>query len=362
MTGHVQSLSVEGFRSIRDLTVEFDAVNVITGPNGCGKSNLFNAFKLVKASVQGRLSEEIAGAGGLESIMWAGRRPDGPVRMRLAVQADPFEYTVELGYRPINEAPLFPKDPQIKSETVKLGGRMMVKRKSSVAEVRSVDGPWDTVYDLIDSESIFGQAADAAKYPYLYSLRDLVHRWTFYHDFRTDPDSPIRRPALPTFSRRLAEDGSNLGPSLYTIAGRGERDKLLDILKDAFPGSSFTFGDTTPTMSVDGIFRSMASNEFSDGTLRFLCLAAACFSTHPSPLIAFNEPETSLNPSALEPLADLLANAALGSQLWITTHSESLTEALTRRVGCTPIRLAKLDGETMSGDRAKRLQDRRDQD
>src|SRR5438105_4979510 len=153
MTGQVQSLTVEGFRSIRDLTVDFDRVNVITGPNGCGKSNLFNAFRLLKASVEGRLSQEIASTGGLESIMWAGKRQQGPVRMKLSVVADPFEYSVTLGYRPDNEAPLFPKDPQIKEEVVKLGGRPMVKRKSSVCDIRSLDGPWEMRIDLIDSES-----------------------------------------------------------------------------------------------------------------------------------------------------------------------------------------------------------------
>jgi len=347
MVGRIKEFSAEGYRSIHRIDVRFDDVNLITGPNGCGKSNLFNSFRLIRAATEGRLSQAIALEGGMDSIMWAGPRQDGPVRMRISLVADPFEYRLELGYRPANEFPLFPLDPQIKSEIVKLGGKVMVDRKSSVANLVSAQGRKQLRVDLVDSESIFAQIGDPEEFHYLYSLKELAARWAFYHEFRTDADSPLRRPGLATFSPRLNDDGSNVGTMLYIIQRRGDFDRMSEILGAAFPGSRFHADGGNFWMEVEGINRIIEPREFSDGTLKFLCLAAICFGTHPPPLIALNEPETSLNPALFEPLADLLTNAAQSSQLWITTHSEALSKALVDRLACKPIRLDKVDGATV---------------
>jgi predicted ATPase len=60
-----------------------------------------------------------------------------------------------------------------------------------------------------------------------------------------------------------------------------------------------------------------------------------------------NEPETSLHPDLLAPLAALIARASRNSQLWITTHSRRLAEAIEEASGEPPIRLRLDDGETV---------------
>lgn len=347
MTGAVKELVVEGYRSIPHLTVRFNDVNLITGPNGCGKSNLFNAFRLIKSAMQGQLAKAISEQGGTQPIIWAGARGDKPIRVKLGVVADPFEYQIEFGLRPLSEFPLFPHDPQIKSEIVKLGGRTMIERKSVLANVRTLVGGMKMVTDLVDSETLFAQIFDPENFAYLYHLRDLVGKWTFYHEFRTDVDSPIRRPAIPTFAPRLHEDGSNLGPTLFVIHKHGDVDTLDQILKRAFPNARFLPTQEGVHLEQDGIPRTFEMRDFSDGTLKFLCIAAACFSYKPAPFLAFNEPETSISASAIQPLADLFAHAAQFSQLWITTHSEALATALVDRLACHPIRLDKVSGATV---------------
>ena len=79
---------------------------------------------------------------------------------------------------------------------------------------------------------------------------------------------------------------------------------------------------------------------------RFLALAAALLSYRTPPLIALNEPEASLHPDMLAPLAGMIARAAEGSQLWIVTHSERLAQEVETRCGVRAKRVVRNDGAT----------------
>jgi len=86
--------------------------------------------------------------------------------------------------------------------------------------------------------------------------------------------------------------------------------------------------------------------ELSDGTLRYLALAGVLLSYRLPALIALNEPEASLHPDLLDPLARLIARAAERTQVWLVTHSQILAEALTRHGGIKPRVVIKRKGET----------------
>src|SRR5512141_2086676 len=60
----IKKLNIEGYRSIRDLSLHLLPINVLTGPNGCGKSNLYNSLVLIARAAEGRLARAIAEEGG----------------------------------------------------------------------------------------------------------------------------------------------------------------------------------------------------------------------------------------------------------------------------------------------------------
>ncbi|MBV9678222.1 MAG: DUF2813 domain-containing protein, partial [Acidobacteriaceae bacterium] len=65
-------LHVSGYRSVRDLNLPLCQVNVITGANGTGKSNLYGTLMLVARAAEGQFARAIGEEGGTPSVLWAG--------------------------------------------------------------------------------------------------------------------------------------------------------------------------------------------------------------------------------------------------------------------------------------------------
>jgi predicted ATPase len=99
-------------------------------------------------------------------------------------------------------------------------------------------------------------------------------------------------------------------------------------------------------LQTPDLLRPLTAPEFSDGMLRYLCLIASLLSPRPPSLLALNEPETSLHPDLLKPLARLIAQSSRTSQLWITTHSRILADHIEAFSGVPPVELELVRGET----------------
>ena len=68
----LQSLAIANYRSILKLVVPLGNLNVVTGANGSGKSNLYRALRLLAETAQGGVVNALAREGGLDSTFWAG--------------------------------------------------------------------------------------------------------------------------------------------------------------------------------------------------------------------------------------------------------------------------------------------------
>jgi predicted ATPase len=79
----------------------------------------------------------------------------------------------------------------------------------------------------------------------------------------------------------------------------------------------------------EGLHSPIPATRLSDGTLRFLAMAALLLMPAPPPLICIEEPELGLHPDALSLVAELLVSASARTQLIVTTHSDALVSALT---------------------------------
>ena len=177
-----------------------------------------------------------------------------------------------------------------------------------------------------------------------------MSRWRFYHHFRTDHLSPLRFPQVGVRTPVMSNDGLDYAAALQTIIEIGDERALFNAIDEAFPGCQLIIKSEHSRFEVllqqPGIKRPLEARELSDGTLRYLCLIAALLSPRPPEFLAINEPEMSLHPDLIAPLANLIVKASKNSQIWVTTHSLGLCECLREITQRASIVLCKNEGCT----------------
>lgn len=349
-------IAISNYRSIRRLTIPIHPLSVFVGENGVGKSNLYKSLSLLRDAATGRITRSVADEGGLNSVCWSGIRKRGEDgRLRLSAKFESMRYSIELGFPGPLEA-AFSGEPMIKAESIEVtrGKRtvQMMERKNSLISVRGESGAWNSHKDaVLPSETALAGFFDGKECPEIDLIRNAMLGWRFYHDFRTDPASPIRKPCLAITTPSLSADGSDLAAALatlYTI--RQDATDIQDAIQDAFPGAELRAWEANGSCEFDlqlaDMPRPFKAHELSDGTLKYICLLAVFMGYRLPPFIALNEPETSLHPSLLAPLARLIAKASHRADIWIVTHSEHLMEALRSESSVPLRRVIKSKGAT----------------
>jgi predicted ATPase len=356
------SLEICGYRSLERVKLPLSPLTVVTGANGTGKSNLYRALTLLARGARGELARALAEEGGMPSVLWSGPRrrlgrgPE-PVNFSVTARGDDYGYAFTCGL-PVPSASMFRRDPEVKEEAAWLGplrrpSATVLERDHGSLHVRASDGERvHYPFALEPQETALAQVIDARRFPDVAGMRARLLSWRFYHQFRCDPDSPLRSPRPSSRTVALAGDGSDLAAALQTIVETGDADALAEAVDALHPGARLQIVDLDGFAALEvqlhlpGLLRPLRARELSDGQLRYLALAAALLSPRPGELLAFNEPEASLHPDLLPGLATLLVRASRESQVWVTTHAEALAEALTNVTGELPLRLEVKNGAT----------------
>jgi predicted ATPase len=369
----IRDFQATGYRSLRAIRMPVGPLSVFLGANGVGKTNLYRALQLLQASAAGTLSQELAGEGGMQSALWAGKRvPNDPATLTLAADfgesrdRNYYRYSLTVGLPPSKTDPegnihatgnAFALEAQVKEETLVFeSGRrpekLLDRRGPHLSACDEAGVRQEIDRELMASETALGSLQDPSRFPDLYAIQRSMLDWRFYHDLRTDHASPLRQPCLAVSSPTLASDGANLAAVFATLIYiHGETAELHRAVEEAFPGSKLVVPEPGRSARLGMIFsdypkRLFDASELSDGTLRYLSLVGALLALRLPAFVALNEPEASLHPDLLDPLARLIVRAAERTQIWLVTHSQILADAIAKHGGTKPRIVIKRKGET----------------
>lgn len=358
----LSTIAVRGYRSLREVVLPLHRLTVVTGANGTGKTSLYRSLRLLADCGRGEVIGSLAREGGLQSVLWAGPEQLGharrgpaaqgtrrtrPVSLELGFAAEDFGYLVDLGLPQSAGMPAagvesaFLHDPEIKRETVFAGpvprrGATLVRRTRAFAEASTDSGVEELCRTLPVYRSVLAEFAHPATHPELAAVRDRLRDWRFYDGFRVDADAPVRRPQVGTRTPVLGGDGVDLAAAVQTIIESGD-DGLDRAVAAAFDGATVSVSVNAGMFDLKlrqrGMLRPLHAAELSDGTMRFLLWTAALLSPQPPSLMVLNEPETSLHPDLVAPLAELIKTAATRTQIVLVTHSRTMPTLL----GAVPV-------------------------
>jgi predicted ATPase len=343
-------LEVEGFKSLKEVSWEPGALNVIIGPNGSGKSNLLDLLHMIRSAAVGDLSDFVHFNGGIEALVWDGRREQ--VRLNVEIEGMEDENLDFLRY-----------ELTLKPYGAWSGFRVLERLVSSTARPLSKPSVWlqrdndrASLYDTrlgklvpiereIGSEQTLISSGSLPTSPTPLSyFHFFTEDWSIYGGLDTSPDALVRQAVLTRRDSVVDPDGDNLVSVLHTLytENREFRHELNTAMQAAF-GDSFEelifppAADQRVQLRVNWktLKRSQPSAMLSDGTLRFLYLIAILANPEPPMLIAIEEPEVGLHPSMFPIIAEYAAQAAQKSQVIFTTHSADFLDAF-RHAGVTP--------------------------
>lgn len=333
-------VQVEGFRSLRDVTLEPGRVTVILGPNGAGKSNLLALLEMIPKMYTGALQRFVGERGGASALLHYGPKVTPRMRIRLdfSQEGGANAYEAELAYAA--------------GDKLYFEGEQARYTKPGAADESTF------VVDSGHEESSLKRVAEASKHPTARTVAWWLSRMSFFHFHDT---SALRQHAVASQDRFLHSEGRNLAAFLYRlrhsdVPGDQAAWKRISLLVRRIAPSvaeltpvAVNPGEDPPSRVrldwIDDRGETFGVQDLSDGTLRVIALITALAqpaSTLPA-FIAIDEPELGLHPAALALLAGLVRSVSTRCQVVLATQSPALLDHFTAE---DVVVVDRVDGES----------------
>jgi predicted ATPase len=306
----LKSVVVEGFTSIRSAVLELNDVNVLVGANGAGKSNLIRALGVLGRIIDSELGLFVGLSGGANALLNAGLSPSHLIH--LEVDSEVGGYSAEL-------VPAAGDSLIFSAETIWHSGDIQhVRHQRRLGAGHKETG-------LL--------APDTPWAPEEVALVETLRGCRVFHFHDTSRDAPVKQQGYMADNRSLRSDAGNLAAVLLRLrdGDRGRYKRIVRTVKQVAP--FFRDFVLEPELAPDrlrlrwqqeGSDTTFPADALSDGTLRFICLAALLGQPELPGLIILDEPELGLHPFAIVQLSGMLRAASRESQVLLATQSVTL--------------------------------------
>ena len=312
----LDKLTIRGFKSIKDLSdFKLNNLNVIIGANGAGKTNLVSFFRMLRALIDGNLNDFVLKSGGIGDLLFNGRK----VTERMYFET----HFGSRGYR----FTLLPTAKDISS----------LQNEARFYESGSTG--WWELGNSPDGKSLLVEEAksngrDSQKSKPVYNA---ISSWQIYHFHDSSDTAAMRHGEIIQDNKYLRTDAANIGPYLYRLKNHypDEYEEILDAIRMVMPFFDDFLLDVEeygPKKKINLSWKQMGSDypmqpyHFSDGSIRFICLATALLQPDPPSTIIIDEPELGLHPAAVSILAELIQDTSKRTQIIIATQSPALID------------------------------------
>jgi len=361
-------LHVKGFKNLRDVEIRFGPVTCFVGPNGVGKSNIFDAIQFLRAladhdiqTAAQSIRSPQKGAFGPQDLFWRGDNND-----RMSFSADmlvPKEVVDDFGRTARPATTLLRYEIEFRYENESSARLVLMKESLTpirLGEAQSTFGfPHKAVFRKSTSLNVTRRAGSfistqndgemvklmlhgdagsrgrpvpaglspltvlggtgAAEYPTVLAARREMSSWKILH---LEP-SIMRAPDEFGGAAEVSEHGGGIAATLYRLSREDRIEgqtfaEAANRLAELVPEVRSIRVDRdearrhlTVLAEVKGCYGELGPRALSDGTLRFLALVAMQMDNTVHGLLCMEEPENGIHPSRVPELCSLMKEFAV---------------------------------------------------
>ena len=349
----LRRVALRNYKSIGQCKVNLSGLNVLVGANGTGKSNFIDALRLVSESLSETLDYAIRQRGGIGEVRRRSGGHPSHFAIGLRLQLDESvnaSFAFQIGALPEGAF-------RVQHEQAHIWGLGTEEAYYDVQNGQlqytstQLQAPPKIVEDRLYLSAISGSLA-------FRPLFDALLRMGFYN---INP-AEIREIQPHDRGEILSRSGSNLSSVVKRLRDESPTslERIEDYLRRIVPGiDGVEHRQLGPRETLE--FRQEVQGQkypwrfyaaaMSDGTLRSLGVLTALFQfagreRGAVPLVAIEEPESTVHPAAAHTIMDAMLEASNRGQIIATTHSPDLLE----HAGLIPdqlIAVTKTGGRTL---------------
>lgn len=336
----VTRVTLRNYRSIEQCDVTLRPLTLLVGRNGAGKSNFLDALRFLTEALQHSLQQAFNSRGGIAAVRRksTGHPRNFAMRFELALtngQAAVYRFAVAA--RRLGGFVVRREEAVIKDSGGTVTDSYHIARTGKGDDLKTTFDASFTPAPATQSDRLYLPIASG--FPGFRALYDGLTAMGFYS---LNPEE-IRRLQTPEHGELLVRDGRNL-PSVIARLEQEEPAALRRIeayLSVIVPGvrkverithggyETLQFSQEVKGAAHPWTFEALS---MSDGTLRALGILIAVAQLlgrkRPVRLVGIEEAETALHPAAAGALVDALREAAMHTQVLLTSHSPEILDRL----------------------------------
>lgn len=302
----MKKIEIHGYKSIKDLQLELQPINILIGANGSGKSNLLSFFVFLKTIYNQDLRRSVALSGGIDKYLHNGQKITSEISTKLYFKNNAYSFCINAG----NDGFIFTHEG-----------------------LWYDNNPFRTNPIDISNFSEESQLQFSNEQRAIY-IRNYLNELKKYHFHDTSTKSPFTKVSnINTDIFALYSQGENLAAFLYGIKNTNliNYNLIIRTIQSVAPyfHDFHLIPDVNGNISLKWTSKHSENiygvNDLSDGTKRFIALATLFLQPHLPSTIILDEPELGLHPFAIAKLSGLIHSASgRGCQIVIATQSTDL--------------------------------------